>query len=238
MHVYDAYKNYAEEQGITIETPGKFIARVKLLPNVVSRKKRVGGKSERIWRGIGLVGQTEQAEISQKQRRLTPKKESGALGADGAPVIPSPSQNTSLTLPIPPIQDNNSSNPDTINGAPSASSAPLGDKDPPDPEYEIGGTVGTGGTVPINKEATTPEAEIIEDSLSDLDSPGQKMAQYALEYLKQMVGSVNESAFYQAMARGGYHASDVNTVLGMDPRIVFGDGIMSIRKRSEKNETE
>ncbi len=116
--LYDAYKNYAEEQGITIETSGKFIARVKLLPNVVTRQKRIGGKPKRIWKGIGLVGQTEQT-------RITLDQPSEADETDETPIITSLSQDTH----IPPTKDNNFPNPDTINGASPASSASLSGRD-------------------------------------------------------------------------------------------------------------
>ncbi len=104
---------------------------------------------------------------------------------------------------LPPLQEDKSLNPESLNGAPRAPSAPLLDKDPPDP-----------------------------------DSPGEIMAQYALDYLRRMGDSLGETAFNQAMTRGGYHTSDVNAVLGMDPRFVFGDGVVSIRKVVNKSEDE
>ena len=60
------------------------------------------------------------------------------------------------------------------------------------------------------------------------------MAQYAIEYLKREGNSVGHITFQQAMTKGGYHASDVDTVLGMDPRFNFDDDIISVRKRGEE----
>jgi len=52
--LYDAYKNYAEDLGATIESPDTFVGRVRRTPGVVERWKKIGGKNERVWKGIGL----------------------------------------------------------------------------------------------------------------------------------------------------------------------------------------
>ena len=210
--LYDAYKNYAEEQGITIENTGKFVARVKLLPNVVARKKRIKGKNERIWKGISLVSPTTKIETPLDLKKiLTPKN--GADGADGTPAI------LPFSPPLSPIYKTREIT-DREKAAPIAPSAPLKETTPTDPLK----------TTP--DENAPPESEIIEDPSPDPDSPGEKMAQYALDYLRRMGGSLGQIAFNQAMVRGGYHEDDVDRVLGMDPRFNFDDGIVSIRKRA------
>ena len=53
--LYNAYKDYAENIGAKIETTGVFAERIKRIPGVASRKKRVKGVNERIWTGISII---------------------------------------------------------------------------------------------------------------------------------------------------------------------------------------
>ncbi len=202
--IYEDYKNYSEAQGAVIESIGVFNGRLRKLPGVKERKKRVAGTNVKIWRGISTKKKTptindfDDEKEAAGQRKLGKKAEksrNGSNGSHGTPFI----QRVILA--------NNNNNKVKIylekTGVPHAPHAPLLSKTPPDP-----------------------------------DSPGEKMAQYAIEYLRRMGDSLGEIAFNQAMTRGGYHADDVNTVLGMDPRFTFVDGIVSIRKRGEEAESE
>jgi len=53
--LYEAYKDYAENIGTKIESVGIFAERIKRLPGVGDRKKRVKGTNERIWTGISII---------------------------------------------------------------------------------------------------------------------------------------------------------------------------------------
>ncbi len=67
--IYEAYKIYAEELGVTIESNKKLFSRLRLLPNVVERDIKIAKKKERIWRGIGLVSpETREADIPTKEK--------------------------------------------------------------------------------------------------------------------------------------------------------------------------
>lgn len=52
--LYNSYKDWCEDMGATIESTATFSERLKRIPGIISRKKRIAGKAERIWRGIGL----------------------------------------------------------------------------------------------------------------------------------------------------------------------------------------
>ncbi len=200
--IYEDYKNYSEAQGAVIESIGVFNGRLRKLPSVKERKKRVEGINVKIWRGISTKKKTptiddfDDEKEAAGQRKLGKKAEKSRNGSNG-------SNGTPLNQRVNLVNNNKGKIYLKKTGVPHAPSAPLLDKDPPDP-----------------------------------DSPGEIMAQYALDYLRRMGDSLGETAFNQAMTRGGYHTSDVNAVLGMDPRFVFGDGVVSIRKVVNKSEDE
>jgi P4 family phage/plasmid primase-like protien len=52
--LYNAYKNYAECIGATIESVQTFAERIKKTPGIVDRKKAINKKAVRVWMGIGL----------------------------------------------------------------------------------------------------------------------------------------------------------------------------------------
>ena len=81
--LYDAYKEYAETIGTKIETTGIFIERIKRLPGVGARKKRVKGVNERIWTGISTIKKDASLEDFEEDEPQEP--DTGASGADGAP---------------------------------------------------------------------------------------------------------------------------------------------------------
>lgn len=94
----------------------------------------------------------------------------------------------------------------------------------------------------ISPEDKEPELEGDTDEVStepphnpqDHDSPGEKMAQYALAYLKREGGCVGRILFMQHMVRGGYHEADVVAVLGEDPRFIFDGETVTLAKDGSK----
>lgn len=113
--LYNAYKDYAESQGATIESTGVFVERIKKLPSVAPRKKRVKGASERIWKGISIIKKDatlEDFEEDEASEDKTLKHNNGADGALGAD-------------PTPYNNNNNNNNIEGVHPAPSAPGAPL-----------------------------------------------------------------------------------------------------------------
>jgi len=81
--LYDAYKNYAEDLGATIESPDIFVGRVRRTPGVVERWKKVGGKNERVWKGIGLGKKTPILEDFEEDK--VSERKSDTLGTLDTP---------------------------------------------------------------------------------------------------------------------------------------------------------
>jgi len=78
--LYDAYKDYAENIGTKIESVGIFSERIKRLPGVGDKKKRVKGVNERIWAGVSVIEKKPTLDDFEDD-----PDESGAAGAAGAP---------------------------------------------------------------------------------------------------------------------------------------------------------
>ncbi len=188
--VYDAYKRYAEEQGIMIESENKLTARLKKLPNVVSRRRRLkkGENPTRIWIGIGLAS----PEIVEEWKFPGDEEET-------VPSVP----------PVPPLT--------TYPIHPLSSTIKL----PQNTDIEIGGTVGTGGTFPINEEATPPESENgvsgSGQSSPEASEKGPEVFQDLLKDTLLVVESAGFSigmlSFLKEMAGKGYHQEQVSEYL-------------------------
>ncbi|MFH2110397.1 MAG: phage/plasmid primase, P4 family [Candidatus Bathyarchaeota archaeon] len=81
--LYNAYKEYAETIGTKIETTGVFAERIKRLPGVKTRQKRVKGTTERIWTGISI--RKKETALEDYEEEKTPEHESEADEADETP---------------------------------------------------------------------------------------------------------------------------------------------------------
>ena len=79
--LYEAYKDYAENIGTKIESVGIFAERIKRLPGVGDKKKRVKGVNERIWTGISTIDKKPTLDDYEE-----PEQENGATGAAEAPI--------------------------------------------------------------------------------------------------------------------------------------------------------
>jgi hypothetical protein len=61
--LYNRYKDYAETLGLDIESDKRFAERVRRLAGVADRKKRVGDRNERVWKGIGLIEKVVKPDV-------------------------------------------------------------------------------------------------------------------------------------------------------------------------------
>ena len=61
--LYDAYKNYAENIGVTIESNGVFTGRMKKLPSIKQGWRVVAGRSKRSWLGISTIKKKTFSEL-------------------------------------------------------------------------------------------------------------------------------------------------------------------------------
>lgn len=105
--LYNTYKDYAENQGATIESIGVFIERIKKLPSVTARKKRVKGTNERIWKGISIIKKDITLENFEEDEDETLEHEKmGHLGHLGQSVPTGKSGNNNIykesMIPAPP----------------------------------------------------------------------------------------------------------------------------------------
>jgi putative DNA primase/helicase len=67
----------------------------------------------------------------------------------------------------------------------------------------------------------------------DPDSPGEKMAHFALKFLEREGGSVGRILFMKAMYGEGYHGDDVIAVIGKDPRFGFDVDVVRLNNTEE-----
>jgi P4 family phage/plasmid primase-like protien len=72
--LYDAYKEFCEEEGLPIESEENFGKTIRMKPKVKSEHKKIQGKKVRVWVGIGLKSEEEEEEgegESELQKYLT-----------------------------------------------------------------------------------------------------------------------------------------------------------------------
>ena len=56
--IYEAYKNYSEVQGTAIDSVAVLKGRIRKLPGVLERKKKIAKKDVRIWKGLSIKMKT------------------------------------------------------------------------------------------------------------------------------------------------------------------------------------
>ena len=79
--IYEAYKNYSEAQGTAIESIGVLKGRIRKLPGVLDRKKKIARKDVRIWKGISKREKTPSLDD------LDPEEEKPKTEAHEAPIL-------------------------------------------------------------------------------------------------------------------------------------------------------
>jgi P4 family phage/plasmid primase-like protien len=117
--LYNRYKEYAETLGLEIKSDKRFAERVRRLAGVADRQKRVEGRKERVWKGIGLVPKAPESDVPDFDIDMTlPEFGVAASGTCG----------TRGTRPLSPVKSagdsNHSETGESIAHAPSAPSVP------------------------------------------------------------------------------------------------------------------